>query len=210
MKNSAMSRPWTLFHTKSGYRKDDRRNLTGPTPDWVAFFPIYPDEHDRIQTPKRWQFANAGPRKSMTENFSLTTLRHLAKHGVQPSTCRLIGDPKLPDVVASDCISFPWLIVEHKKLGDRPRTEKCYCQAANAGTAAIMMLETLSRIVPKAKNNAHIPPVVTMTTVDRVVKIWIAYSCDPSNERYGNANYVSKSTLSPFPTCPWRTFWLTQ
>lgn len=76
--------------------------------------------------------------------------------------------------------------------------DKCYCQAANAGTAAIMMLETLSAIVPSAnqqKTKEHIPPVVTMTTVDKAVLVWITYSCKPSDKKA--AKYVR--ALAPFP-----------
>ena len=77
--------------------------------------------------------------------------------------------------------------------------EKCYCQAANAGTAAIMMLETLSDIVPGVKEhkaNEHIPPVVTMTTVDKIVRVWITYSCKPSDN--DAAKYVRKPLSSFF------------
>jgi hypothetical protein len=100
-------------------------------------------------------------------------------------------------MVFSDYICFPWLIVEHKKAGEVALEEKCYCQAANAGTAAIMMLETLSGIVPGVKEHKaheHIPPVVTMTTVDKIVRVWITYSCKPSDN--DAAKYVRKPLSS--------------
>jgi hypothetical protein len=99
-------------------------------------------------------------------------------------------------MVLSDCICFPWLIVEHKKAGEMANEEKCHCQAANAGTAAVMMLETLSKIVPGGKKHMadkHIPPVITMTTVDKIVRVWITYCC--KHERFGDdaVQYVSRS-----------------
>jgi hypothetical protein len=135
------------------------------------------------------------------DNFSKTTLAHLARHGVESNTAGLFRHKGTAPVL-SDYICFPWLIVEHKKTGGRALVEKCYCQAANAGTAAIMMLETLSMVVEddgqETKDKDHIPPVVTITTVDSVVRVWIAYSCDPSDS--GGANYVRKPlpSLSPF------------
>ena len=184
--NSAQSRPWTLFGSsertgKKGYRQDDRINLTEPKPDWVAFFPIYSPAGERIATSKRWHLDKV-PRQSITENFSATTLRHLARHGVESNTAGLFRKPAQRDPVLSDHICFPWLIVEHKKIGGAALGEACYCQAANAGTAAIMMLETLSTIVPwtHQHSNEHIPPVVTVTTVAKVVRVWITYSSKPS------------------------------
>ncbi|KAK4038765.1 hypothetical protein C8A01DRAFT_37255 [Parachaetomium inaequale] len=185
---SAQSRRWTLFRQKKvgekkaerGFRQDDRENLTEPKPDWVAYFPVHNFPRERIPTSKKWQFMR-DPNNAMIENFSHTTLQHLARHGVQSNTAGLFRKRQnQKTIVLSDCICFPWLIVEHKKAGEVALEERCYCQAANAGTAAVMMLETLSGIVPGVKKhtaNEHIPPVVTMTTVDKIVRVWITYRC---------------------------------
>jgi hypothetical protein len=203
---SAQSRPWTLFRQKKGsdrkaekgFRQDDRENLTVPKPDWVAFFPIYTRNfpRERIPTSKKWQLTK-DPKNGMTENFSTDTLEHLARHGVPSNTAGLFRKPQdLKRMVLSDCICFPWLIVEHKKAGEMANEEKCHCQAANAGTAAVMMLEILSEIVPGDKKHMadeHIPPVITMTTVDKIVRVWITYCC--KHERFGDdaVQYVSRS-----------------
>ena len=116
----------------------------------------------------------------MVENFTLNTLRHLIQHGLQPSTATVLGSEQYK---ASDLICFPWLIVEQKRNGET--REQCYCQAANAGAAAVMMFERLCRHVPmgpSAKREAQIPPVVTVTTVEKVVRVWIAYSHRESKE----------------------------
>ncbi len=202
--NSAQSRPWTLFRGKKktgrkGFRQDDRKSLTEPKPDWVAFFPIYDHKRPRIPTPKRWQLTK-GLRKGITENFLYTTLQHLARFGVESNTAGLFRRRPRQTVVRSDFICFPWLIVEHKKAGKTAKGEECYCQAANAGTAAIMMLETLSAIVPGSKQqrtNEHIPPVVAVTTVDKDVRVWITYSCKPSYK--SAAKYVRAPAPSPPP-----------
>jgi hypothetical protein len=203
---SAQSRPWTLFRQKKGsdkraekrFRQDDRENLTVPKPDWVAFFPIYTRKflRERIPTSKKWQLTK-DPKNVMIENFSDATLQHLARRGVQSNTAGLFRNPQsLKRMVLSDCICFPWLIVEHKKAGDVVNEEECHCQAANAGTAAVMMLETLSKIVPGGKKHMadeHIPPVITMTTVDKIVRVWITYRRRRSGD--DAVQYVSRSML---------------
>jgi hypothetical protein len=201
---SAQSRPWTLFgqkkqvagkpRVKKGFRQDDREGLTEPKPDWVAFFPIYDVSANRIPTANIMSL-KTGP-KAMTEKFEHTTLQHLARHGVESNTAGLYR--KKDKWISSDFICFPWLIVEHKKAGDGSVERKCHCQAANAGTAAVMMLESLFNSEPEANEhneaNEHIPPVVSITTVCKTVRVWITYSCKPSDD--DTAKYVRRP---PFP-----------
>ena len=118
------------------------------------------------------------PKNSLVDNFSLKTLRHLAQYGLQSSTAGIFRREGKKHIL-SDCICFPWLVVEHKR--DAKGENQCYCQAANAGVAAVMMLETLSHIVPDeilGKQREEAQPVVTITTVDKTVRVWIAYACD--------------------------------
>lgn len=143
--------------------------------------------------PERWQWMK-DPKHSIVENFSFRTLDHLAKHEIQSNTAGLFRR-RQEDKILSDFICFPWLIVEHKKAGGVGVKEQCYCQAANAGTAAVMLLQTLSKYVPPGKVNEHIPPVVTMTTVDSTVRVWITYSCKPGGD--DGTKYVSKPFSSP-------------
>lgn len=122
----------------------------------------------------------------MTKKFEHTTLQYLARqHGVESNTAGLYR--KKGNWISSDYICFPWLIVEHKRNGDGSVEKKCYCQAANAGAAAVMMLESLFNSEPQARKhneaNEHIPPVVTITTVDRIVRVWITYSWKPSGRK---------------------------
>ncbi|KAH6636948.1 hypothetical protein F5144DRAFT_569209 [Chaetomium tenue] len=209
---SAQSRPWTLFRKKKedsdenrekGFRQDDRENLTEPKPDWVAFFPIYNFPGERIPTSTRWQLMR-DPKPALVENFSPATLQHLARHGVQSNTANIFRkDQTLKNIIMSDCLCFPWLIVEHKKAGEMALEEKCHCQAANAGTAAVMMLETLARIVPGVEEhtaNEYIPPVVTMTTVDKIVRVWITYCCEQQSDDHNNNNDTTKYKMA----CIWR------
>lgn len=154
----------------------------------MAFFPIFERKGKRIPMSNKWQLTQ-DLNKGVIENFSITTLEHLAHQGVESNTAGLFQQ-RQRDRILSDFTCFPWLIVEHKKAG--PRAVECHCQAANAGAAAIMMLETLSAILPRAKGHKtgeHIPPVVTMTTVGRVVKVWIMSACRPSDN--DGAEYVS-------------------
>jgi hypothetical protein len=202
--HSAQSRLWSLFGKPARFQHDKRENLTAPKPDWVAFYPIW-GGMTRSSDSERWGLPK-DPRNSwaIMENFSYETLEHLACHNVE-SNISGIFRPRKGNMVTpfADYICFPWLIVEHKKEGGPAHIEKCYCQAANAGAAAVMMLETLAKIpgMEKHRTKTHIPPVVTMTTVDSIVRVWITYACGPSDDDNG-AKYVSRASL-PFviPTC---------
>lgn len=121
---------------------------------------------------------------SMVENFTVSTLKHLMlDHDLQPSTATVLGTGRHE---ASDLICFPWLIVEQKR--GTTGQEECYCQAANAGAAAVMMFERLCKYhvpeSPWAQREAQIPPVVTVTTVHRMVRVWIAYSYREESIKY--------------------------
>jgi hypothetical protein len=124
-----------------------------------------------------WQWTKS-PKDSLVENFSRTNLERLAQHGLQPSSAGIFRQGRATSIVPSDCVCFPWFIVEHKKSNNKEN--QCYCQAANAGAAAVMMLQTLSQYATKKPRDEHVPPVVTMTTVNKMVRIWIIYSCNNS------------------------------
>ena len=193
---SARDREWTLFDSKKKFAGGSRQGLTAPKPDWVAFYPVYDFDSEggrvRIPTSRKWQW-NESPMDSMVENFTVGTLKHLMlEHGLQPSTATVLGSGQHK---ASDLICFPWLIVEQKR--NDVGQEKCYCQAANAGAAAVMLFERLCKYVPKSsrtKREAQIPPVVTVTTVDKMVRVWVAYSHQELKE------YASGSKLHITPS----------
>ena len=166
-------------------------NLTEPKPDGVAFYPIYDfSSGTRIATSSRWRW-NAFPKDSIVESFSRKVLQGLAPHGLESNTAGLFRPGKTTPLVLSDCICFPWLVVEHKK--DRVKEIFCYCQAANAGTAAVMMLETLCKYAEPRADHSHVPPVTTMTTAGKTARVWITYKTDSCND---STKYVRTLLLS--------------
>ncbi|KAI9147079.1 hypothetical protein HJFPF1_13110 [Paramyrothecium foliicola] len=180
----AQSRHWTLFAGAQSFRKADRQGLSEPRPDWVAFFPIFNfaagNKADRISTSHRWQWKHS-PKDSIIDNFSLKTLEHLSQYGLESNSAGIFRRGRKTPIEPSDCICFPWFIVEHKKK-EHSLEEECYCQAANAGAATVMMLQTLSKHCERRGDDIQVPPVATMTTVGEVVRIWITYSCNGSKE----------------------------
>ncbi|KAK3997898.1 hypothetical protein QBC44DRAFT_364098 [Cladorrhinum sp. PSN332] len=169
---TAQDRPWSLFG-KHQFKAAQRLNLTEPKPDLAFFYPIYDFESGcAIPTPEAWKWGKT-PKHNIVDNFSRPVLQHLAKHGLQPSTTSSI-----------EGTCFPWFIVEHKMQVVGKEKEYCYCQAANAGAAAVMMLQQLARPVHLPAANAadsQVPPVITMTTVDKVVRVWATYCCNGSS-----------------------------
>ena len=86
-------------------------------------------------------------------------------------------------------LCFPWAIVELKRQSaTATEIEKCYCQGANAASRALRMFEILSRYSDTV-NGEQIPPVVVLTFIGPLFKLWIAYS---SLDREGKYHYVSK------------------
>lgn len=142
------------FH--GGFRHNERQGLTAPRPDWTAFFPMYED----IAGEEKQETSLVS--KTIRDNFSITTLKHLANRNVQchPRSLlrRMIAGEKsspgrrrkrdLPTKETLELLSFPWFIVEHKRSGYMPEDQR-HIQAANAGACAIMMHESLSTIVSK-------------------------------------------------------------
>ena len=162
----------------------------------MAFFPIRDVLANRIPTSNRTSLAEGST--AMTEKFEHATLHHLARHGVESSTAGLYQDYREERKwIPSDFICYPWLIVEHKRAGGGSVERKCHCQAANAAAAAVMMLESLFNYEPEAHEhneaNEHIPPVVSITTVAKLVRVWITYSCRPTDD--DAAKYVRQSFL---------------
>jgi hypothetical protein len=192
---SAKSRPWKLFQKGGDYRTDYPM-LSEPRPDWVAYFPVYHAsdiEGGRVPDTKQWPWSST-PKSAIFDNFSRTILERLCDHGLEPSTSRIFHADKRKDTLLSDYLCFPWLIAEHKKAVEGNAEEYCYCQAANAGMATLMMYRTLSKYAKKMPRDTQIPPVTTITTVGEDVRVWVMYVS-------GNgAAYVS---LIPTELGPW-------
>ncbi len=147
-----------------------------PVPDWVSSYAVY----------------NA-PVQSVRESFPRETLKHLAQHGLESDASGILASNKKARNSDRDCICFPWLVVQHKKPDGT--AAQCHLEAANAATAAVMMLEQLCKFIPagiQGKANEHVPLVVAITTVKKMVRVWITYSSRPSFED------VAKFVSGPF------------
>ncbi|KAI1770207.1 hypothetical protein F4818DRAFT_433809 [Hypoxylon cercidicola] len=161
----AHNRPWSLFSSSFRHAHQQTTSLTQPTPDLAAYFPVFDIQTDGSQWP--WV---RGPKNIIVENFSRATLERLDKHGLHPSTTGSFDEGRQEGIDPSNSICYPWLIVEHKKAEQQSGTE-CYCLAANDAAAVLMTLRTLA----KYSADNIVPPVVTMTTMGKVVRIWIAF-----------------------------------
>ncbi|KAH8657834.1 hypothetical protein BX600DRAFT_439019 [Xylariales sp. PMI_506] len=179
----AEGRLWSFFSKE--YRDEHGQvGLSQPRPDRVAYFPVL--DPATIAARKvsgstastKWNWEDA-PIDSMIENFSARTLQRLAAHGLHFNVANPLskGHRKGSRSVASDWISYPWLIVEHKKAEHQDDAE-CYCQAANSGAAALMVARTL------VQHAAYklVLPVVVVTTVGATVRVWICFYDDKSRK----------------------------
>ena len=163
-----------------------KSGLTEPIPDSANYFPIYDaNASARMVTSNRWPWENSC-RLGLVENFTLQTLRHLAKHGLEPSVGGVFRKEKR-GIALSDYMCYPWLIVEHKK--HERKADECYCQAANGASAALTMMQILSKYAPNKADDGHVPPIVALTTVGAEVRIWIAYVSN------GGVHHVSTSFI---------------
>ncbi|KAJ3467576.1 hypothetical protein MRS44_005140 [Fusarium solani] len=167
----ARDRPWTLFGPDGS--EGTQGDLPEPKPAWVAHFPVYvisPAEYNHQHSGLQ-QFASS---HSIVDNFSQVTLEHLAGHGLQPSATGVTKTGRRGATLSSEYVLFPWLIVEHMKDEYKGNAELCYSHAANAGAAALRMLQNLSR--HDSQSLGDIPPVVTMTIRRDLVRVWIMHS----------------------------------
>ncbi|KAK9416275.1 hypothetical protein SUNI508_01692 [Seiridium unicorne] len=169
--------PWNLFATKKGYRAKDRQYLTMPKVDRAFYFTVHDSKSTRGSA-AYYQWRNS-PQEKFIENFSYETLRHLSPHGLQSSpldsnklnsTLTNGGDSFRP----SSLCCFPWLIIEHKK-DDQRKADFCSWQAANASSAAVMLLQSAAHYAEEQDNCQHVPPVISITTVGEIVRVWITY-----------------------------------
>ncbi|KAI1840806.1 hypothetical protein JX266_013013 [Neoarthrinium moseri] len=180
-RRSAKKRHWTLFSASGEFRQEHgQQGLTEPHPDWVAYFHIYnfPPTSGRLSNkPAGWRWDN-WPRERNVENFSRATLQKLASNGLRSSVTDAFRDKRRDAIVASDCICYPWFVVEHQKQGSGKAME-CYCQAANAAVAVLMMFRNLV----KYSTHKEVQPVTVMTTVRSEVRIWTAFY-DDSEDKY--------------------------
>lgn len=166
-------------------------DLTEPRSDYVAYFKIF--DHDPCDgsidnsSPKNarvpyntWPWGNSA-RKGLVKNFSRRVLEHLAGQGLEPCVANIYRAKERAKIDKSECMCFPWLVVEHKRTPSN-RTEHCYSQAANGAHAVLTMHRILAKFVDKQlPDTKHIPPVTTITTIGSHVKVWVAYAIGEDN-----------------------------
>lgn len=146
--------------------------------------PIIP----RIGDPEARQW-NQAPNYSLVEPFSWTALKELHTFGLRSTPFRVFNKP--PMEASLNC--YPWLIVEHKKEGVSGAEETVCCQAANAGACAIKLNQISARYAVELPDNAHVPPIPTVTTIGSHVKVWIMYFAKefqaPCEERWESLSW---------------------
>ncbi|CEJ83087.1 hypothetical protein VHEMI03116 [[Torrubiella] hemipterigena] len=144
-----------------------------PQPDYIAAFPAYNDHYiSKLKIPKAW-FLKEHFESDNFIHFSETTFRLLAQKGLSAHIQPFPPEQTKRRGKKPDYFCFPWFIAEFKAA--KKAKEFCYCQAANAGSAAILMFEKLCKWDIRNHNFSQIPPVLTMTTIGSEVKLWVVY-----------------------------------
>jgi hypothetical protein len=95
-------------------------------------------------------------------------------------------------------VCFPFAVVElkHQFVGGS-REQQCFCQAANAVSVALNMLENLYSIADQQQNSHHVPPVVAFTCIGPKIRLWIAYTTGAHSSRTAHVSSChSKSNIS--------------
>jgi hypothetical protein len=164
-----------LFGQNTGYRAEDRIGLTKPRPDRVCYFTLYEtttDVYDAPASSREWNWKNTAQQK-LVENFSFDILEKLSQAGLKYTPLYMQGEIS-EKYNRKNLQCFPWLIIEHKKGNDK-EAEHCYCQAANASAATLMLLQTVSRYAENQYKSKHVPPVVAVTTIGKKVRVWITH-----------------------------------
>ena len=154
-----------------------RMPLSDPKPDLYFGFPMRgPISHQR----------RGLERSAPSFNFEIDRLNELSAKGLvsSPSTGK----------THDHCVCFPFAVVELKHtLVCQSQEQFCYCQAANAASAALTILENLYTCSDRGRNNDHVPPVVAFTCIGPRIRVWIAYSY---RERPGPPVHVRSNSQS--------------
>lgn len=92
-----------------------------------------------------------------------------------------------------DLLCFPWTIVEVKPQ-NAPSCDIEYgcCQAANAASVSLSVLEKLISYNDTQHEGQNIPPVFTFTVVGADIRLWIAYS---ATKEVGDRDHVCSTGL---------------
>ena len=159
--------------SKATRRSSDSDNtLSIPKPDIFFGFPIL--------RPSR-SCARGLERSAPVYNFSMAKLHSLLSHGVYCSpTTGLAAYPvdrpftaeKSQSIHSDHLVCFPFAVIELKhQMGGQTREQQCYCQAVNAASTALKLLEKLYSLADEQWSNTHVPPVVACTCIRPKVRL---------------------------------------
>lgn len=115
----------------------------------------------------------------MAEPFTWNTLSYLHSHAhLQPGP-HDFSNSMTGELVSPRLVCYPWLIVELDK-GYRGMSsvffeERVCYQAKNAAACALQLQRQLAKYAAPLADQAHVPPIPTVTTVGARVTVWIAY-----------------------------------
>lgn len=181
------------------HKAQDERVLTGkiiptmPKPDGYLGFSI----HDTTSMQK-----DSLTEDKFFDSFTDRRIYSLMEHGLYATTTNAFkkdyvkstsGKTTIPE---RDRLCFPAIILELKNgttKGLKEKRRKGYCQAANAASASLNILENLAKFDKLQDRYQRIPPVVTITSVGEHCKAWLAFSCPPTtNVRNHVSNYARR------------------
>ncbi|KAH6867781.1 hypothetical protein B0T10DRAFT_596911, partial [Thelonectria olida] len=162
---------WNLFRndTESSFETGK-----SPKPDYVFYLPMYHlqtgSSKPMVEEPAARQW-HQRPNPSLVEPFSWSVLKELFAEGLQPTPFRVFHK----EALEANLKCYPWLIVEYKKEGVSKGKLTVSCQAANAAACALQLNENAATYAVNLADDAHVPPVPTITTIGCHAKVWIAH-----------------------------------
>ncbi|GKU07875.1 hypothetical protein FLAG1_05768 [Fusarium langsethiae] len=171
---------WVIFNGtgQDGSIPGSVENRTQPKPDYGFYLPMYhlTDGYDIPETTEhkglKWHKSST---PLLVESFSWSVLKSLHKHGLQPSPVNIfdVSDKKPRE---TDLKCYPWLVVEHKKCDESEKSKNEVCrQAVNASGCAVRLNQLAAKYAFQLTDEAHVPPIPTVTSIGPKVKVWITY-----------------------------------
>lgn len=187
------SRSNVLWNESKVARGSDNpeNSLTTPKPDMFLGHPILKPNED----------AKGLEKSAPVYNFSLSKLYPLLKAGLYSSpTTGLskygINRPRTraasQEMSNDHLVCFPFAVIElkHQSVGGS-REQQCFCQAANAASVALNMLENLYSLADQRQNSHHVPPIVAFTCIGPKIRLWIANSSGAHSSRTAHVSNLS-------------------
>ncbi|KIW20723.1 hypothetical protein PV08_01300 [Exophiala spinifera] len=165
---------WNEAHKYANY-DGSITGPTGPKPDLTYGFPIHQSLH---------HLAEGFKDDDSVTNFSLKELGKLRTQGLISAPLsglsNWVQNPSF-EILRSHRMCFPWAVVELKpSMVPQSEIYFAYCQAANATSAALRLLEKL--LERAGGPERRIPPVVAFTCIGPFIRTWLAYSSSPQEK----------------------------